>query len=419
MSKLLVALVDCNNFFVSCERALQPALETKPVLVLSSNDGCVISRSAEVKALGIQMGEPYFQCKEVLNKNQVKVFSSNFTLYGDLSQRVMETLETFVEDMEVYSIDEAFLNLTSIRQPVALCRKIRKTVRQWTRIPVSIGLAPTKVLAKVANHIAKKNPVYGGVFELTLESSSAILATIPVGEIWGIGRQSAKLLHDHRIDTALQLRDMPDAWLKKNLSVQAVRIAHELRGTPCFSLAENPTPKKGIVCSRSFGKTITSLKELEEAVATYASRAAEKLREEHQIASYIHVYVRTRRFNQDKKYANSNGAYLPVSSASTPVLITAALALVRSIFKPGFAYAKAGVSVSGLTADSLHQQSLFTPFEFDRHERLMRAYDGINRRFGGETIKYAATGTTNRWQTKNDFVSKRFTTSFKDIPVAH
>jgi DNA polymerase V len=413
---LFFALVDCNNFFVSCERAFRPDLEHKPVMVLSNNDGCVISRSQEVKDMDIPMGAPYFKIKDWARKYNVHVFSSNFALYGDLSHRVMTTLEQFTDEIEFYSIDEAFLQFPASPTLIAYAAEIRRTVRQWTRIPVSIGIASTKTLAKIANHIAKKNPVHNGVFKLKNEEVDTYLAKLPASEVWGIGRQQTLFLRENGIRTALELKNAPDQWVKKNLSVTGFKIVSELRGISCLPLETAPTPKKGIISSRSFGRAITNLNELEEAVALYTTRAAEKLREEHRAATAMYVMIRTNYHNQDKKYSKSLMRSLPLASAHTPYLISQALEILREIYKEGFKYWKAGVGFVGLVPDTEQQQNLFIKTDHHKNNRLMKAVDQLNNRFGDNTVTFAATGKKRGWKMKSGFRSPRYTTVVGEVP---
>jgi DNA polymerase V len=295
----MLALVDCNNFYASCERVFDPSLRTKAVVVLS-NDGCIVARSAEAKALGLQMGEPYFKVRELLERHKVAVFSSNYALYGDMSQRVMKTLQQFSPEVEIYSIDEAFLNLQAFRDLPGLARQIRETVRQWTGLPVSVGIAPTKTLAKVANDTAKKKAGYNGVCVLdTPEVWEPLLNEFEVGEVWGIGPQYKELLNKHGVNTALEFSRLPETWLRKHMSVVGARTAQELRGQPCNELELHADPKKGITVSRSFGKRITEFPELEQALAAYISRAGEKLRREKLLAKHMLVFMHTSPFAKD------------------------------------------------------------------------------------------------------------------------
>ena len=410
--------MDCNNFFVSCERAFRPDLEKKPVVVLSNNDGCVISRSQEAKDLGIPMGMPHFKCRDELKKHGVTVFSSNFSLYGDLSDRVMNTLHYFSDDIQIYSIDEAFLQFEQSAGNEALAREIKKTVRQWTRIPVSVGIGPTKVLAKAANHIAKKNPQYQGVFDFTDKDINEYLKDFPVGQLWGIGRQHSQLLWRKNINTALEFKSQQDAWIKKHLGSNGLQIAYELRGISCFDLEKIPASKKGIVCSRSFGNAITSFEQLKEAIITHATRAAEKLRQEELVASYVYIFIRTNHFNTDKKYTASKGVELSPATSFTPLIIGKAVKLLETIYKDGFRYAKAGVGFSGLVREKAVQQNLFVRPNFEKANRLMKTIDTINKSFGHDTVAFLGAGIQKPWSAQKKFVSRRYTTSLEELPTA-
>ncbi len=363
------------------------------------------------------MGAPCFKYKDIIQKNNVKVFSSNFSLYGDISQRVMTTLEQFTDEIEVYSIDEAFLKFTGDQGNEALGQKIRQTVRQWTRIPVSIGIAKTKVLAKVANHLAKKYPYFNGVCDIANEDVDFILHDLPVEELWGIGRKSTKKLKVLGVMTAGQLLARPDAWIRKNLSISGLHIVYELRGIPCFKLDDNPEPKKGIMCTRSFGTPITTKDELKEAVATYTERAAAKLREEKLVTSYFYIYIRTNHFNLDKKYIGSKGIHLPVASSYTPLLVSKAMELVDAIYREGYRYAKAGVCCVGLLPENTIQQNLFTTVAFEKNKELMKAVDQVNRHFGKDTLFMAGSGIKKKWSMLSEHKSQRFTTAIKEVPI--
>lgn len=415
----MYALVDCNNFFVSCERVFQPGLNGRPVVVLSSNDGCVISRSQEAKDLGIPMGIPYFKWRDLMEKDGVRVFSSNFELYGDLSDRVMQTLQHFTDDIEIYSIDEAFLSFKDKVCTIEFGQEIRETVGRWTKIPISVGFAPTKTLAKVANHIAKKQKQYGGVFKIIPSEIDKVLADFPVGEIWGIGRSSALFLSSKRIKTALDLIKCPEDWIKKNLTIRGLQIARELRGISCFEL-EAPAPKKGIICSRSFGRAVTEFSELKEAIVSFMTRAAKKLREEKEVAGYVSVYIRTNLHNHDKKYSASLGSSLPVATSYTPELIDKAILLLERIYREGFRYYKAGVGLSHLSAETQIQQSLFVKNSSSSKKRsLMKTLDKLNHRYGENTLHFAGSGLKNGWKEKRKLISKSYTTDIKQLPVVN
>jgi len=406
-----VALIDCNNFYASCESVFNPNLEKKPVVVLSNNDGCIIARSNEAKALGIKMGEPLHQCQSLITKNRVHVFSSNFPLYGDMSCRVMETLSTFTPDMEIYSIDEAFLNLDGIPGDLTEYGKtIRKTVKRSTHIPVSVGIGTSKTLAK-------KVPEHGGVFDISdrIEES---LADIDVGDIWGIGWQYAKLLRRHGILTALDLRNAPDEWVKKHMTIVGLRTVMELRGTSCLPLDEAEQPKKSIMCSRSFGRKVYSLDELQEAAAAYIARAAEKLREQNSAASFIQVILMEFPFNDGHPKTRICSTSIPVATAYTPDLIRYAKALVKRIYYKGPAYRKVGVMLSGIVQRGQVQMNLFhSSREGEKEITLMKTMDEINQTWGRGTLIHAASGFSRPWWMRQTRRSARFTTSWADLPV--
>jgi DNA polymerase V len=414
----IFALVDCNNFYASCERVFNPRLEGKPVVVLSNNDGCIIARSNEAKALGIKMGEPLFQCEKLVAKHQVQVFSSNFSLYGDMSRRVMDTLALFAPEMEVYSIDEAFLHLTGIAaDPAGYARTIRATVKKWVGIPVSIGVGPTKTLAKEAAKAAKKTPGHEGVFDITARTEET-LAAIEVEDIWGVGRQYARFLRRHGILTALDLRNAADGWVKKHMTVMGLRTVMELRGVSCIPLEEGESPRKTILCSRSFGRRVYRLGELEEAAAAYVSRAAEKLRDQGSAASYIQVILMEFPFNDGHPKTRICSGRIPVATSYTPDLIRYATALVRRIYHKGPAYRKVGVMLSGIVQRGQVQLDLFHQSrEGEKELGLMACVDSVNRRWGRGTLAFAAGGFTRPWWMRQAHKSPMFTTSWADLPI--
>ena len=419
----LTALVDCNNFYVSCERVFQPCLENRPVVVLSNNDGCVIARSNEAKALGIAMGAPAFKMKADFRRHGVRVFSSNYTLYADMSDRVMSVLGMLTPDLEVYSQDEAFLCLDG-ETPAALearARQLRDTVRQWTGIPVSIGLAPTKTLAKAANKIAKKNPERNGV--VCIDDSTdltGLLETIPVADIWGIGRQYTKMLHHYGIRTAGDLVRLPEPWLKKRMTVNGVRLVRELTGRPCLALNTAPAPAKSLIRSRSFGRLVTDREDLAQAVSVHTHRAAEKLRQAGQVAHCLHVFLQTDPFRPLPQYMACEFVSLCPPSNSTPTLLAAALTVLRHIYRPGYGYKKAGVMLSGLT-DARHRQTCIEEYLItDRgaDEQLMAVLDRVNERYGRDTLYFAASGRDHAWEMQRRHTSPAFTSRWQDLPVA-
>jgi DNA polymerase V len=410
----MLALCDCNSFYASCETVFDPKLRGKPVIVLSNNDGCVVARSPMAKAFGIKMGEPLFKIKHLIERHEVQVFSSNYTLYGDLSQRVMTTLAAFTPELEVYSIDEAFLNLQGFGHLdlADYGQQIRQTVLQWTGVPTSIGIAPTKVLTKVAGDYAKKQP--GGVLVLP-QPPDALLADFPIADLWGIGRKHSQSLQGHGIKTALQLRDVELNWAMKEYSVLMQRLVLELRGQPCFSLELNPPPKKSITVSRSFSRPITTLIELREAVATYTSRAAEKLRVHELTADAIQVFVQTSRFREDY-YSDSATLSFAHSSDNTAEILHSALLGCDRIFQPNQRFKKAGVLLLGLRPKSQRQLSLWEPDE-KRPDVLMETLDAINARFGRGTIQFAVAGLEKPWAMRMERRSPRYTTVWNEIPV--
>ena len=419
--KTRFALVDCNNFYASCERVFDPRLIGRPLAILSNNDGCVIARSEEVKRLGVPMGAPAHEHKATFEKNGVVVMSSNYALYGDMSARVMETLRPFVPAMEVYSIDEAFLALED-SQGVEFARELRARVRQWTGIPVSIGIGPTKTLAKMANRLAKKTPELGGVLDLeTVRDIDELLARVPCEDIWGIGKRLAVRLAAGGIRTACDLKHGEAAWVRKTLGVVGERIRLELQGVSCLALEEVPAPKKGIASAKSFGRPVESLRELEEALATYTARAAEKLRAGRLLARQVHVFVATNPFSaRQPQYSAGAQTALVHPSNHTPDLIAAALELLREIYRPGHQYKKTGIFVTELIAESDLQPDLFdaAPEAAGRLRELDRIVDGLNRKLGRNAIRYGSMGVKSRWAMRQERRSRKFTTRWDELPVA-
>ena len=415
----MFALVDCNNFYASCERVFDPRLEQRPIVVLSNNDGCVIARSNEAKALGIAMGEPAFQKEEVYAKHNVAVFSSNFALYGDMSQRVMRTLAQHSAAMEIYSIDEAFLECGGLTAD-GLDRfgsQLRKTVKQWTGIPVSIGVAPTKTLAKVANHVAKRLPDNSGVCVLEKdETIEYCLKKLPVEKLWGVGQRYALFLRSWGINTAWDLRRMPEGWVKDNMTVVGLRLQKELKGEPCIPMEHNPQKKKEICTSRSFGTMVTELDELKQAVSMYATRCSEKLRAQNSCTNLVEVFLHTNPFRPDlPQYKNVRFVRLPVASNSTLSIVQAALRGLRSIYRAGYQYKKAGVIVSGLVPSNTIQYNLFHSTDEDRHMRLMNAMDTVNDREGRDVLRVAEQGFDRRWTLRQERLSPCYTTRWADF----
>jgi len=420
----LFFLVDCNNFYVSCERVFDPSLEGRPVMVLSNNDGCVVARSNEVKALGIPMGIPVFKCRSLIRQHGIRTFSSNYSLYGDMSRRVMEVLSRFTPDIEIYSIDEAFLSFPEDlpRNVENMAREIRNTVKQWTGIPVSIGIGSTKTLAKVANRMAKSAAESEGVFNLArCPAPDNWLKRLPVKEVWGIGRRHEEFLIRHGITTAYQLKTAPDTWIRRHLAVTGLRTVWELRGISCIPLEEAPPPKKGIVSSRTFEKWVETREALEEAISLYTARAAEKLRDNHLLAACLQVFLTTSPYGEGPKYTNTFTAKLPFPTAYTPLLTSIARWAVGRIFRKGYHYKKAGIMLLEISREGMRQASLFYSKDHKalaREARLMKAVDDVNTRYGRETLTFASSGITRAWQSHPSRRSPRYTTRWNELPVA-
>jgi DNA polymerase V len=412
-SKEIFALVDCNNFYASCERVFNPKLEGRPIVVLSNNDGCVVARSNEAKALGVGMGVPAFEVEEILKKNNVEVFSSNYTLYADMSSRVMETLSVFTPDIEIYSIDEAFLNLDGFNCSLTdYGRKIRQTVKQWTGMPVTVGIARTKTLTKIANRIAKKS---NGVLDLTDPAYlDRVLAEIPVEKVWTVGIRTAIKLKRAGIKTALALSKTDIGWIRQKFGVVGVRTVYELRGISCYPLEQNPPAKKSITVSRMFGKPVESIKELKEAVASYASRAGEKLREHGLAASLMTVYVTTSRFIEDR-YFNSHTVEFIVATNNTIELIRNACRCIDRLYRKGCAFKKCGIILNGLVPENQVQKGLFDNVDRLKFQRLMQAVDAINIRLNSP-LQWAAEGLGQSWKVKFKRRSNRYTSCWDELP---
>lgn len=418
-----VALVDCNNFYVSCERVFNPRLEGRPVVVLSNNDGCVIARSNEAKALGIGMGDPFFKVRPFIERHKVAYFSSNYPLYGDMSQRVMGALSNFTPQIELYSIDEAFLNLTGAPAEGGLAeygRRIQAAARQWTGIPVSVGIAPCKVLAKIANRLAKRTPALGGVLDLgELPDLRAVLSRVAVEDVWGIGSRLSLRLRKHGIHTAWDLSRAPDGWIGAQMGIVGLRLTRELRGIPCLPLELCPAPKKGIACSRSFRSPVEDLKSMREATAAFAARAAEKLRAQNSLAKSITVFLLTNPFNpRDRQYYNSVNVPFPVPSAGGGEVIGHALRGLEAIFRPGHRYKKAGVMIPEIVPGPMYQASFFDGLDRGRMARLDRVVDRVNARMGAGTLRYAATGIERPWSMRQAYRTPSYTTRWDHLPVA-
>ena len=414
-----IALIDCNSFYASCERIFDPKLLNRPIVVLSNNDGCIITRSAEAKALGIKMGEPYFKAKKIIEKNNVKVFSSNYSLYGDISQRVMEILLGFSPNVEIYSIDEAFLSFKGFKNHELLtyCKHIRQTIKKWIGIPVSIGVGSTKTLSKIANYLAKTNDDYEGVCILRgREKIEEALDRIEIGDVWGIGIRSSKFLRNYKVHTAKQFTLLDRRWIRKNMGVVGEKIQLELRGVSCLDLELLPSPKKSCCVSRSFSRPIEKIEELQESIANYGSRVAEKIREEGLIAQSMSIFVLTNHFNKrEKQYSNSIKLQLDYPTSDSKLIVKRAIEGIKRIYKEGYRYKKAGIILYELHSSS----SVRGLLDYDRlkNDSLMRSLDEINYRYGSSTLRLAAEGLKKSWQMRREKISPCYTTSFDQLMI--
>ncbi len=417
------AIVDCNSFYASCERLFKPSLNGKPVVVLSNNDGCIVSRTDEAKALGIQMAGPYYQNKEEILKNNVAVFSSNYHLYGDMSKRVMETLRLLSPGVEVYSVDESFLDLTGIDETKLYDYSlfVKHTTEQWTGIPVSVGVAPSKVLSKLANRLAKKDKkgTRGVVVLQTAEQQMDALQRTAVEDIWGVGNAGSKKLRMFNINTAWDLRNMSEEWARKNLGgIVGVRLIKELKGIPCIEMKDPLTTKKMIATTRMFGKPVFELKELKEAVATYIARAAEKLRRQSGAAGAVSVFlVNNDNRNYNEYIPSSRSAYIILPSATylTNVIIAHVMPLVEAMYNKGSKYIKAGVVLGNIIPCDMVQYNLFEAPDTANAKKLMHMIDNINFGMSSDILKFAAAGTKKNWKMRQEMRSKRFTTKWDEL----
>ncbi len=413
-----IALIDANNFYVSCERLFRPDLRDKPVVVLSNNDGCIVSRSEEAKALGIGMAEPAFKVKDLLENNRVAVFSSNYALYGDLSQRMFGILQDFSPDLEYYSIDEAFANLQaeSSAELEQLGRTIRSRIAQYIGIPVSIGIASTKTLAKVAAHHAKRSIKARGVLNLADSPYLDLaLAKTPIAEVWGLGRKlSAKLL-GYSYETALKLSKGKDDELRRLLNIVGMRTVYELRGTSCFPIEHDHRPRKTVIVSRSFGSPIYAIEDLASALSYHTIRAGEKLRRSKQVAGALTVYIRTNRFRNEERYTGEITLPLSPKTDTTPELLAKALAGLSQIYAPGRRYHKAGVMLTDLSAAEALPLRLWESEAHERERRLMHTIDEVNAKFGRDTVQFGVPEKEARWQMRTERCSPHYTSRWEEL----
>lgn len=436
-NQFYIGLIDCNNFFVSCERVFNPKLHQRPVVVLSNNDGCVVARSEEAKAIGIPMGAPAFKFRDIFELHNVEVLSSNFSLYADLSERVVEVSQRFLKEMEIYSIDESFFILRGheIKKSTELALQIRQAVLKEVGIPVSIGIASTKTLAKVANSLAKKNLALNGVcdfIEKTPNEIDQILENLEPEKIWGIGRRMGTRLRSYGILNALQLKNAADPLIKKIITIRGLQTTHELRQIKCFQLNEVVAPRKSIASTRSFGHTKEDLNQLREAIAFHVTRAAEKLRRQNSLVKEIHVFVRTRQHIQaEEKYYAGQTICLETASDFTPDLISAAHLALEQAYRSGYKYAKAGVVFSNLSSkDASFQYSIFDNIldsnsntadnnQPSRHEKLIQVSDFLNEKYGRDKLFWAACGIEKRrkWKMKQEKRSANFTSDANQLLI--
>ena len=421
----LFALVDVNNFYVSCERVFAPKLEGVPMVVLSNNDGCAVARSAEVKALGVKMATPWFQMQDLAKKHGIQAYSSNYTLYGDMSGRVVEVLKTFTPTLEIYSIDESFLQIETVLKqyadPTDLGKEIKQTIKDATGLPVCVGVGASKTLAKLANHLAKKHKQFAGVCDISTMPKEELyqwMTETPVGEVWGIGSQLSKKLKALQVNTVFDLLQTSPQSMRQQFGVVVERICYELRGVSCLELEEVVPPKKQIVSSRSFGKPVTSMEQLAESVATHVARGAEKLRAQKSVTGALTIFIQTNPHKPEPQYHQGITIPLADPSDNTLTLTTAALRGLKQIYQTGFKYKKAGVMFSLLADKPTAQQSLFDDMEVKgKSAHLMKAMDSINSRFGNAVIRTAVSGTKQDWKMRSGNRSPNYTTQWDELPV--
>ena len=416
MKKKIFALIDCNAFYVSCERVFNPKLNNKPVVALSNNDGCIIARSKEAKALGIKMGVPLFKVKDIVERENVTVFSSNYTLYADMSRRVMNIISEFAPSIEVYSIDEAFIELTNMNVDYeSYVRQMRKVILQYTGIPVSIGIASTKTLTKVANHIAKDDESLEGVCSLIQHKNlDQVLEDTNVTDVWGVGRQLSKKLIANGIFNAKLLKNCEDAWVRKMMSVNGLKTVSELREISCLDLEETSATRKSCCTTRSFGKPLVNLDDIEQAVTTFARRATERIRGENLTASTVSVFLRTNPFDRNRYYSNSSTTTLSYPTYDTMQIVKTALQLTKIIFRENYKYKKAGVLLSGFYEKGTETKDLFSEARH-RSPKLMSAVDQINERYGSDTIQIATECQIGKWKQKRKNCTQSYTTQLDNV----
>ena len=425
MSKSVYALIDCNNFYASCERVFDPSLRNKPIAILSNNDGCIIARSDEAKTAGIEMGAPKFKMRDLINKKNIVLKSSNYALYGNMSRRVMETLRHLTPKVEPYSIDEAFMEFPKLITDdlERFGKTIKSTVKQWTGLPVSVGIAPSKTLAKIANETAKSHSKYDGVLNLVDHPElNKILEKTKLTDIWGIGSGLSQRLHKEGIRNAFQLKQQISRrdWVRNRLNVTGLRTVMELNGDPCLEVENVSEPRKGIMTSRSFGKAVTDIDDLREAVAQFISIAGEKLRAQNSVTSLLHVTLRTNKYSDYKsKYKYGAEFPLPMPTANTAYLIECGHACLDKLYQPDLRYKKAAVMLTGILPESEVQTDLFNKKQYTvKQHKLMEKVDQINTKYGSRTTHFAATGIDQPWEMKQQHLSPKYTTRWDGLMEA-
>jgi DNA polymerase V len=414
----IYALVDCNNFYASCERVFNPKLEGRPVIILSSNDGCAIARSNEAKECGVKMAQPLYQFTDIVKKHDIQVLSANFHLYVDMSNRVMQVLADLAPETQKYSVDECFLDITGMTDDLdEFGKMVQAKVKQWTGIPVGVGIAETKTLAKVANRIAKVSKKTGGVLNLVGSQWQAkALERTEVGDVWGIGKQYAKKLNRNGVKTALDLIGQPDRWIRKEMGVGALKTVRELRGEDCIGFESIPQPKQTTLVSKSFGQTVTELDDLINAVSVFATTAAADIRRSNLVSSAVSVFMETNRFSNGPQYAPSQAVELSPATSNTKHIVRAAIQGVKDIYREGFKFKKAGVMLLDLNDADHAPLSLFDSHD-PKDDKLIEAFDQINRQLGPGSINFGTAGQSSGWHSNSAYRSPRYTTEWDDIPV--
>jgi len=417
----MIALADCNNFYASCERVFNPGLKNKPIVVLSNNDGCIIARSNEAKVLGIKMGVPVFQVRDIIDNNNVYVFSTNFALYGDMSSRVMSLLSDISPEIEIYSIDEAFMNFTGVKDSVHLASRMKSVVTKSTGIPISIGIAATKTLSKVANYFAKKQTA-NGVYALTEQQQIVqALKELPVSKLWGVGSRHLRMLNSYGINKAYDFIQLNEEWVLEKMTIMGLRMQRELKGDPCFGIDAYPSRKKNIRTSRSFGVKVKSLQTIQESIIAHAARCAEKLRIENSCARYVSVILRTNPFSKSQDYYYGyKSINLEIPTNDSMEIVNAAKILLGSIYKEGLIYTKSGVIVGDtVPADQVQLNLFYSEQGKEKRKNLYKSVDFINQTMGRDKIQLLGQGIAKKWKLKQENLSPCYTTRWTDLLRVH